>query len=137
MNDKITLFGRIDWTTYGLKTITIQDAIDIIRNGTYYIDDNMRSGMSGTLREITEIIQKLPEGTYLQPFKQQFLPAVSFNGEYNKGIINYSNVTALDFDHIPTQEEFTDLYLRLMNTPCVGCIYRNTERKRFKGTDRT
>jgi len=132
MNDKITLFGRIDWTTYGLKTITIQDAIDIIRNGTYYIDDNMRSGMSGTLREITEKIQSLPKGTDLQPVKQQFLPAVSFNGIYDNGIINYSNVTALDFDHIPTQEEFTDLYLRLMNTPCVGCIYRTPSGKGLK-----
>lgn len=132
MNDKITLFGRIDWTTYGLKTITIQDAIDIIRNGTYYIDDNMRSGMSGTLREITKIIQSLPEGTDLQPVKQQFLPAVSFNGIYDNGIINYSNVTALDFDHIPTQEEFTDLYLRLMNTKCVAYIYRTPSGKGLK-----
>ena len=77
MGDKITLFGRIDWTTYGLKTITIQDAIDIIRNGTYYIDDNMRSGMSGTLREITEKIQTLPEGTDLQRIKQQTFSSVS------------------------------------------------------------
>jgi len=132
MGDRITLFGRIDWTTYGLKTITIQDAIDIIRNGTYYIDDNMRSGMSGTLREITEKIQSLPEGTDLQRIKQQFLPAVSFNGIYNKGIIDYSNVTALDFDHIPTQEEFTDLYLHLMNIPCVAYIYRTPSGKGLK-----
>ena len=29
-------------------------------------------------------------------------------------------------------EEFTDLYLRLMNTPCVGCIYRTPSGKGLK-----
>lgn len=54
LKDEITLFGRIDWTTYGLRTITVDDAVSIIRNGNYFIDDSRRSRMSGTLKEITE-----------------------------------------------------------------------------------
>ncbi len=119
MHNEITLFGRINWTTYGLRTITVQEAINIIKDGTYQINGNMC-----TLREITSRIRNLPQGTDIQPIKQQYLPAVSFNGIYNNGIVKYSNVTAMDFDHITSQAEYTDLYLRLMATKCVGWIYR-------------
>ena len=132
MNSEVTLFARINWATYGLKTITVQDAITIIRDGTYYINDSMRSGMYGTLKEITLQIQQLSNGVNLQPVKQQFLPAVSFNGIYSNGIVKYSNVTAMDFDHIPSQKEYSDLYLRLMATPCVGWIFRTPSGKGLK-----
>ena len=133
VKDEITLFGRIDWTTYGLRTITVDDAVSIIRNGNYFIDDSRRSGMSGTLKEITEQMQCQPEGTDLQRVKAQFLPAVSFNGKYgDTGIMHYSSYTALDFDHIPSQEAYSDLYLRLMATPCVAHIYRTPSGRGLK-----
>ena len=133
MNNMITLFGRIDWTTYGLKTITIHDAISIIRKGTYYIDDGNRTGMSGTLKEITEQMQCQPTGIDLQRAKAQFLPAVSFNGVYANGrIIQYSSYTALDFDHIPSQQDYSSLFLRLMATPCVSHIYRTPSGRGLK-----
>lgn len=132
MNDKMTLFARINWATYGLKTITVQDAITIIRDGTFYIDDTSRSGTCGTLKDITSMIQQQPDTVDLQPVKMQFLPAVSFNGIYNNGIVKYSNITAMDFDHIPSQEEYTDLYLHLMAIPCVGWIYRTPSGKGLK-----
>lgn len=131
-NLNITLFGRINWLSFGSRTISVDDAIKIIREGTYYIDDTARSGMCGTLRDITEQIQHLPEGTDLQPIKEQFLPAVSFNGVYSNGIVQYSCVTALDFDHIPSQEAYTDLYLRLMKTPYVRNIYRTPSGRGLK-----
>lgn len=132
MNDKITLFGRIDWTTYGLKTISFDDAIQIIKAGTLYIDDRNRSGMSGTLRDFTEMIQVLPPDANIQAAKQQFLPAVSFNGVYSNGIIQYSNITALDFDHVPNQNAYTELRQRLAATPCVLGIYRTPSGKGLK-----
>lgn len=132
MNLKITLFSRIDWTTYGLKTISFDDAIQIIRDGTLIIDDTNRSGMSGTLRDITEKIQALPPDANIQAVKQQFLPAVSFNGVYSNGIIQYSSITALDFDHIPNQDAYTELCLRLAATPCVLGIYRTPSGKGLK-----
>ena len=132
MNNKITLFARINWATYGLKTMTVQDAINIIRDGTYFINDTKRSGMSGSLKDITEQIQCQPDGVDLQAVKAQFLPAVSFNGVYNNGVVKYSNVTALDFDHIPSQEAYSDLYGRLMATPCVGWVYRTPSGKGLK-----
>lgn len=132
MNYEVTLFGRINWTTYGLRTITVQDAVCIIRNGSYLIDDSKRSRFVTSLRVITELIQRQPLDTDLQPIKEQYLPAVSFNGVYNNGIMKYSNVTAMDFDHIPSQEEFTGLYLRLVATPCVGWIYRTPSGRGLK-----
>ena len=129
MNYQITLFGRIDWTAYGLTTITVQDTIEIIRTGNYLINDTKRSGMWGTLAEVTRQIQALPDGANIQAAKQQFLPAVSFNGIYNNGIVKYSNVTALDFDHIPSEKEYSDLYQHLMAIPCVGWIYRTPHQR--------
>lgn len=131
-NLEITLFGRINWTTYGLKTITVQEAMSIIRDGTYCINDIKHSGKYYTLREITEWMQYHCNGSNLQSIKEDYLPAVSFNGVYNDGIVGYSNITALDFDHIPSQNEFTDLYLRLMDTRCVGWIYRTPSGKGLK-----
>lgn len=132
MNDKITLFGRIDWTTYGLKTISVDDAIQIIQDGTMFIDDRNRSGMSGTLRDITEKIQALSPDANIQAVKLQFLPAVSFNGVYSNGITSYSNITALDFDHIPNQNAYTELYQRLKATPCVYSVYRTPSGRGLK-----
>ena len=131
-NLKITLFGRINWTTYGLKTITVEEAMSIIRTGAYRLYDSKHSGSTYTLREITELMQYHYNGDNLQALKEYYLPAVSFNGVYNNGIVEYSNVTALDFDHIPSQEEFTDLYLRLRVTPCVEWIYRTPSGKGLK-----
>ena len=130
-NSKISLFGRINWMTYGLKTITVQEAMSIIRDGTFRLYDKEHSN-SYTLREITEWIQYHYNGDDLQTLKEDYLPAVSFNGVYNNGIVEYSSVTALDFDHIPSQEEFTDLYSRLRVTPCVGWIYRTPSGKGLK-----
>ena len=130
-NSKITLFGRLNWTTYGLKTITVKEAVSIIRDGTYRLYDSKYWG-SYSLREITECMQYYYNGDELQTIKEKYLPAVSFNGIYNNGIIEYSSVTALDFDHIPSQEEFTDLHLRLRETPCVGWIYRTPSGKGLK-----
>lgn len=131
-NQQITLFGRISWVSYGLKTITVDDAIQMIKNGTYYIDDQSRTGWSGTLKEITEYIQHLPDGNDLQGLKEQYLLSVSFNGVYDNGIIQYSSITALDFDHIPSQEAYTELYRRLVVTPCVRNIYRTPSGKGLK-----
>ena len=132
MNNEITLFGRIDWTAYGLVTITVQDTIEIIKTGNYFINDSKRTGMWGTLSEVTRQIQALPEGRDIQPAKQQFLPAVSFNGVYSNGIVKYSNVTALDFDHIPSEKEYADLFQHLMAIPCVGWIYRTPSGRGLK-----
>ena len=131
MKYEITYFSRINLTTNGLRIITVQDAIDIIRDGNLSIYDH-QTGKNTTLRDITDRIQHLPAGTDLQTLKFQYLPAVSFNGVYNNGIVQYSNVTALDFDHISTQEEYDNLYLRLMETPCVGWIYRTPSGRGLK-----
>ena len=32
MNYEVTLFGRINWTTYGLRTITAQETVCILKS---------------------------------------------------------------------------------------------------------
>lgn len=132
MKLSVTLFQRIDWVRYGLKTITVDEAIDMIRQGTYLIDDSQRTGVRCTLQEMTYYLQHLPSDADIQDSKIQYLPAVSFNGVYDDGIKVYSNITAIDFDHIPSQEEYTNLYQRLMATPCVRNIYRTPSGKGLK-----
>lgn len=78
MEFKVTFFPRINWTNIGLRTITVQEAIDIIRNGTFPIYDK-ENGVYMTLRDITNYIQQLLAGTNLQPIKLQYLPAVCFS----------------------------------------------------------
>ena len=132
MKSNVTLFQRINWTRYGLKTITVDEAIEMIRTGTSVIVDH-KTDVVCTLQEMTYYLQHLPfGGGNIQELKQQYLPAVSFNGVYQEGIIEYSNVTAIDFDHIPSQEEFTNLYLRLRSTPCVRNIYRTPSGRGLK-----
>lgn len=134
MNLNVNLYKRINWLKYNVQTISIDEAIDIIRAGSYLIDDSKQSGWVGRLSTITEAIQKLPIGTNLQPIKAQFLPAVSFNGVFLDGKIlqQYSNITAMDFDHIPSQEAYNELYYKLAETPCVRNIFRTPSGRGLK-----
>ena len=133
MKSEITLFGRVNWTTYGLKTISVDDAIRMIKDGTYYIDDSRRTGWKGTLKDMTDIIRSLPDGIDIQQVKEQYLPAVTFNGIYSgKHIVEYSSVTALDFDHIPNDQAYVDLFRRLAETPCVCNIFTSPSGKGIK-----
>ena len=52
---------------------------------------------------------------------------MAYNGTFSEidstHLISYSNVTAMDFDHIGTQAEMTDLRNWLIKTPCVLCVF--------------
>lgn len=128
----INLFERIDWLDSNYE-LTVDDVISIIRDGTLPVE-NKRAGYRTTLKEVTEYMQNgLPSGASLQDMKREYLPAVSFNGTFQNGLITqYSDVTALDFDHIPNQGAYSDLYYALMATPCVRNIYRTPSGKGLK-----
>ena len=63
----------------------------------------------------------------MRKWKARLLPAVAYNGTFkelnNTGLIDYSSVTALDFDHIATSEEMVGLRNRLVITPCVLSVF--------------
>lgn len=63
----------------------------------------------------------------MQKWKARLLPAVSYNGTFKElnsaGLIEYSRVTALDFDHIVTPYDMYSLENRLKITPCVLSVF--------------
>ena len=63
--------------------------------------------------------RKLPMIAYSNKF------SYTYNGTFSEidstHLISYSNVTAMDFDHIGTQAEMTDLRNWLIKTPCTDC----------------
>ena len=60
-------------------------------------------------------------------WKARLLPAVAYNGTFkelnNTGLIDYSSVTAWDFDHIATSDDMVCLRNRLVITPCVLSVF--------------
>ena len=60
----------------------------------------------------------------------------TYNGTFSEidstHLISYSNVTAMDFDHIGTQAEMTDLRNWLIKTPCVLCVFVTPGGRRLK-----
>lgn len=127
----ITLFKRINWTAANISTISLAQAVEIIRTGEYQIIDD---GNSYTLKHVTQLIQN---GSYqpnvLQEIKMRYLPAVSFNGTFQNGLItHYSSITAIDFDHIPNQEVFNDICMRLVKTSCVVNIFKTPSGRGLK-----
>ena len=63
----------------------------------------------------------------MQKWKARLLPAVAYNGTFRElnsaGLIEYSCVTALDFDHIATPDEMIRLRNKLMITECVLSVF--------------
>ena len=124
MKESFSLFKRANWTEYGLETISINDVVNIIRTGDYIIDDRKNTGRSFTLKQITELIHQTPPEQQ-QLAKKMYLPAITLNGIYKDGIEEYSSYTAIDFDHIPNQSVYNELYRRLTSTPCVRNIFQS------------
>jgi len=96
----------------------------MIRDGNMVLCDNQYGKY--TLAQAIEHIRKQPENE-MQYWKARLLPAVAYNGTFSEidstHLISYSNVTAMDFDHIGTQAEMTDLRNWLIKTPCVLCVF--------------
>ena len=96
MDSYITLAHRINHTRYNLSYPTLSRVTGMIRDGNMVLCDNQ-------------------------------LPTLAYNGTFSeikrKHLISYSNVTAMDFDHIGTQAEMTDLRNWLIKTPCVLCVF--------------
>ena len=76
----------------------------MIRDGNIVLWDSQYGKY--TLAQAIEHIRKQPENE-MQYWKARLLPAVAYNGTFSETdsthLISYSNVTAMDFDHIGTQ----------------------------------
>lgn len=124
MDSYITLAHRINHTRYNLSYPTLSRVTGMIRDGNMVLCDNQYGKY--TLAQAIEHIRKQPENEK-QYWKARLLPAVAYNGTFSEidstHLISYSNVTAMDFDHIGTQAEMTDRRNWLIKTPCVLCVF--------------
>ena len=124
MDSFITLAHRINHTRYNLSYPTLSRVTGMIRDGNIVLWDSQYGKY--TLAQAIEHIRKQPENE-MQYWKARLLPAVAYNGTFSEidstHLISYSNVTAMDFDHIGTQAEMTDLRNWLIRTPCVLCVF--------------
>ena len=123
-NVKCTLTQRINYVMYGLKNISLKEAIEYIRNGDMVLCDKEYGNY--TLRQAIEFIREVNEKDK-QFWKSRLLPAVAYNGTFiyvdAKGMDEYSHITAMDFDDILTMDELMHLRNRLIKTPCVVCVF--------------
>lgn len=120
---KITLTEKIYWTKYNLVYPELGDIIQMIRTGNIQLHDNEFNGY--TLKRAIEHIRSVAPSD-MQKWKARLLPAVAYNGTFRElnsaGLIEYSCVTALDFDHI-APDEMMHLRNRLIKTPCVLSVF--------------
>lgn len=107
--------------------VELADVIRAIKNGSWRGID---------LISITNQTYQETDDDRLQNLKKNNLPVVLFNGTFsyknNSSLIQYSNFTAIDFDHFNSESELCAIGRRLMITPCVYCIYRTPSGKGLK-----
>ena len=122
---KISLLQRINHTKSNLCYATVDDVVKIIREGNVLMNDNEFGDY--TLRQAIEHIRSLKTHAEQQQWKLRLLPAVAYNGTFSEvnrnGLIQYSDITALDFDNIHSNDEMCHLWRRLVKTPCVCCVF--------------
>ena len=122
---QVTLTQRINYTKFNLGYATVDDVVKIIRNGNILMNDYEYGQY--TLRQAVEHIRSLKTHAEQQEWKARLLPAVAYNGVFSEverhHLLQYSDVTAMDFDNIHSYEEMFHLWRRLVNTPCVCCVF--------------
>ena len=131
---KVTLTQRINYTKFNLGYATVGDVVKIIREGNILMND-YKYGQY-TLKQAVEYIRSLNTHAEQQQWKERLLPAVAYNGVFSEveesHIMQYSNVTAMDFDDIEGYNEMQHLWRRLVITPCVYSVFVTPSGGRLK-----
>lgn len=131
MNAKVTFANRVNYTKFGLIEKSVDEIIDIIRDGEMRLYDPICGEYS--LKGITSAIRNQTDPKIQNEWKERFLPVVTFNGIWNgTKISTYSSITALDFDHITSDEQLAITLSVLNNSPCVLAIFRTFKPRRIK-----
>lgn len=122
---QVTLTQRINYTKFNLGYATVEDVVKIIRNGNILMNDYEYGQY--TLRQAVGYIRNLGTKAEQQQWKERLLPTVAYNGLFSEverhHLVQYSDVTAMDFDDITSHEEMCHLWRRLVITPCVCCVF--------------
>lgn len=130
----VTLTHRINYTKFNLGYGTVDDVMKIIREGNILMNDYEIGQYS--LKWAIERIRSLNTHAEQQKWKARLLPAVAYNGVFSEVeesyIMQYSNVTAMDFDDIEGYNEMRHLWRRLVITPCVYSVFVTPSGGRLK-----
>ena len=122
---KITSLERVNYTKSNMAYVTVEEIVNLIRTGNMVLHDNEFGNY--TLRQAVEHIRSLKTHAEQQQWKLRLLPAVAYNGTFSEvnrnGLIQYSDITAMDFDDIQNYDEMEYLWRRLVVTPCVCCVF--------------
>lgn len=131
MKKSISLASRLQNTKYGLVEKSIDEIIKIIRAGDLQLYDPDCGTYS--LKDITNAIRNEPSSQRQNEWKARLMPVVFFNGVWDGARISeYSNITALDFDYIDTDEQLTQTLSKLKSSPYVMAVFRTFKPKRIK-----
>ena len=130
----VTFTRRINYTKFNLGYGTVDDVVKIIREGNILMNDYEIDQYS--LKWAIEYIRSLNTHAEQQQWKERLLPAVAYNGVFSEveesHIMQYSNVTAMDFDDIEGYNEMRHLWRRLVITPCVYSVFVTPSGGRLK-----
>ena len=119
----VTLSDKINYVDYGFLIKTIDAVINIIRTGNYpRIIKWKEMGKTLSLIEATKITNKNRNSPDKQKIKKQILPVAAFNGVFSeiteKGLYEYSSFTALDIDHLDTEEDMKSFFFKKAHSLC-------------------
>ena len=122
---EVTLTLRINYTKFNLGYATVEDVVKIIRDGNILMNDYVYGKY--TLKQAVGYIRSLATKAERQQWKERLLPAVAYNGVFSEveenHLVQYSNITAMDFDDIQSYGEMCHLWRRLVITSCVCCVF--------------
>lgn len=131
---KVTLTQRINYTKFNLGYAMVDDVVKIIREGNILMNDYEYGQY--TLKQAVEYIRSLKTHDEQQQWKARLLPAVAYNGVFSEvgrnHLVQYSNITAMDFDDIHNYDEMYRLWKRLVITPCVYSVFVTPSGGRLK-----
>ena len=134
MRNKVTIADRINWFKYGSRIITLEEAMNIVKTGGMNLYDKENGKGAYNLQQATHYLQHQLLEDDIQEEKLKYLPAVSVNGVWNNdyGIVEYGSYTAIDFDHIPSECTYNQLFSKFKDYPCVAYIFRSPSGKGMK-----
>lgn len=128
---QMSLLTRIDWCKYGFSNKSIDEILEVIKTGEMLLNDDDLG--SYTLRQITEAIRFETDCNKQNEWKAKYLPAATYNGVWDGNQISvYSCYTALDFDHIGSNEAMLITFNWLKLTSCVRAVFRTLKPYRLK-----
>ncbi len=123
---KISTINRI-YQPNQIRTVDIWDVLKAIKTGIYCGEN---------LIPITQKIQQETNHGKQNDLKFRCLPCVLYNGVFSKksdgGLLEYSHITAMDFDGFDNIEAMRYIRGRLEATPCVIAVFVTPSGKGLK-----